>query len=221
MTARAPSLFPHQRRRLLRERRDELEEQAEEEELTEDDCPENMEGEESELAYDPEMPESPAEAAAAVDPEPPAAAADPNPGVAPDVPDAAAPRPVHEVIPDRLPADAVRVDVGDHGVLIYYPSLTSCVAFCRHPAHDKCRKQRTLLPGRKKGQGRPLGFLASWLTQAGDYRDSADHVHCFVGTLARRQAGRNYLLACPGSDRLFRLERPRHEGEDEEPAEFT
>ena len=87
--------------------------------------------------------------------------------------------------------------------------------------HGTCIKTRTVNPGRRKGKGRPLGFLAAWLRgakQAG-IETKTDHMR-FEPSLAQRREARMALAEKPSAARYFAFERPKGAGEASEPEEF-
>ena len=110
------------------------------------------------------------------------------------------------------------------GSLHYYPKNKLIQAFCKHHAGD-CRKGRTILANdgeRRAFQGRPLGFLLSWLQTASEYSDRASHcrLHVPPGYATRLQA-REHFMTLPGASTFAAYERPRRDGEGPEPAEFA
>ena len=105
-------------------------------------------------------------------------------------------------------------------------------AFC--PKHEDCRKNRTVrefagggravAPGTARaGQGRPVGLLMAWLRAADEYGDMEAHTAPMVTEMltrgARRQA-REIFKARPGAEEFLSHERPRRDGEDDEPLEI-
>ena len=118
--------------------------------------------------------------------------------------------------------DTIRVDLphGD-GSLVFYHGTNALQAHCKWPSHGDCRKQRTIVPGRRAGQGRPLGYLTAWLLDAHKHETQNEHNHRSVVTLEERQNARALLAGLPGSDDLFEKERPRADGEPDEPIRFS
>ena len=111
----------------------------------------------------------------------------------------------------------------DRGRLTYYDKTKTIVASCGlHGA--RCRLTRTVqgsyLEGRE-GQGRPLGLLYSWLS-APEGMEQHEHQREFRPDFPARCLARVLLVenGGPNIGRLFELERPRRDGEDEEPAEI-
>lgn len=113
----------------------------------------------------------------------------------------------------------VRFDLpGGIGHLCYYPNSKSFSAFC--PKHVDCRRSRTAKAGCSSGQGRPLGHLLAWLSQAADYPDHKEHVKFCLPSLENRQEGRRLLQTCHGWESFANYERPRRAGESDEPDEI-
>ena len=113
----------------------------------------------------------------------------------------------------------VRFDLpGGIGRLCFYPNSNSFSAFC--PKHVDCRRSRTAKPGSSRGQGRPLGHLLAWLSQAADYPDHTEHVKFCLPSLENRQEGRRLLQTVPGWESFANYERPKRAGESDEPDEI-
>ena len=92
-------------------------------------------------------------------------------------------------------------------------------ATCGVRGHGSCILTRTTKIGRKKGQGRPVGFLAAWL-QAGPTFGSKDAHMKHKPTFPERAAARRSLKTLPGVVDFFNMERLALEGEGSEPDEF-
>ena len=110
------------------------------------------------------------------------------------------------------------------GTLSWYQYSCEFVAVCRcleHRCKSGCRKHRvsSARNGRPQ-QGRPLGYLAAWLSVDCSVFDSGKDHKDFVPTLSERQDAR-VALAAQGGDalRLLARERPRRVdvGEPDEP----
>ena len=88
--------------------------------------------------------------------------------------------------------------------------------------HGACIKTRTCNPGRRRGQGRPLGYLAAWLRESthADLATKADHM-AFTPSVAQRRAARASLVGADDVLRYTAFERPREAGEGSEPDEFV
>ena len=123
--------------------------------------------------------------------------------------------------PAAAPQNTIRVEVPGHGALIYYTSSNVIQAHCRRDGHSDCWRERTCAAGRRKGQGRPLGFLTAWLLQGAARISGQEHVHRSRATHAERVAGREHLATLEGSGQLFDKERERVDGEPEEPVNFS
>lgn len=120
----------------------------------------------------------------------------------------------------RQPADASFLVPG--GEIRYYAKTRRFAAMCEHPGHSrKCRREKVSHGGRiAGGQGRPLGYLAAWLARCELYETQRDHM-VFETTISweERSAAREFLHGIEGIDVLFAAERPRREGEEDEPRE--
>lgn len=106
------------------------------------------------------------------------------------------------------------------GEIRYYPATRRFVAHCENPLHGVCRREKLAFAGARPAQGRPLGYLQAWLLDA-DYGSHDEHLACTaLLDLPTREAGRQALKEAIGEAAdLFAMERPRKEGEPEEPAE--
>lgn len=71
--------------------------------------------------------------------------------------------------------------------------------------------------GRKKGSGRPPGFLVDWLLNAGRFDDALSRQPCGVGSHGDRRAARNYFKTLPGTTALLDLEANAEPGAASEP----
>lgn len=99
-------------------------------------------------------------------------------------------------------------------------SKAALCAYC--PVHGfRCRKTRTVNAGNRRGQGRPLGYLAAWLMHARRFPDQTAHAMRDASfTLAERQEARARLHGTVGTASLFHKERPRAVDEASEPESF-
>ena len=111
------------------------------------------------------------------------------------------------------------------GTLRFYPQHEYVTAFCRH--HFECRRSRTVKPKTnpktpaQRAQGRCVGALCAWLEQHERFPSQHQHVHSCIPTATERCEARRRLYALPGGrDFASSCERPKREGEDEEPAVF-
>ena len=137
--------------------------------------------------------------------------------------------------PDGEPVDRkagggphVSLDVPG-GAITWYMSSNLCYAYCDHEDHggrNACRKVRTMNPGRKMGQGKPLGFLLAWLwaghepecRAAGIHSRETHFSHC--PSLEQRAGARVYLQGLPAGIVLLQKEGGNPNGDLPEPVEF-
>eukprot|EP00972_Heterocapsa_arctica_P116353 16452386-Heterocapsa_arctica.AAC.2 len=129
----------------------------------------------------------------------------------------------------RARAADARVCLPNGSQISFYESTGSFEATCsKHTEAGggfRCRLTRTSLPPKnpsRKGQGRPLGFLASWCCLPHNLPISAaDHKDPFILLEAKglpsRQAARNSLKRCQGYEALTAFERATGAGEESEP----
>ena len=112
------------------------------------------------------------------------------------------------------------------GELVWNDAMTSLNAHCPNAAHctqGHCHTDRSLTDGRKAGQGRPLGFLLAWLFEhaACATKDLHQDLKKSLGQafgLQKRRDARDWARAQGGAyDELFGKERPRRDGEPDEP----
>lgn len=121
----------------------------------------------------------------------------------------------------------ISVTVDDYGEIWWMPDLREFHAICRCNSHDPhkgkpCMRVRTVDPGPKRGQGRPLGFLTAWLQAQHEYHTRWEHVHLCNPVLSSRKDGRRTLASFEGAEVLFSKERARDlaNEEPEEPDVF-
>ena len=108
------------------------------------------------------------------------------------------------------------------GCLNFNARTNTLTAHCGNEEHGDCRKQRTLKPGNKPGQGRPIGYLVSWLLQGSDFHAAWDHVHgSVVASRRQRIDARALFMEQPGSEACAKHERPKTADEPDEPNEFA
>ena len=125
----------------------------------------------------------------------------------------------------RASAADARVCLPDGSTISFYQSTKSFEAVCGKHAEARCRLTRTCAPPKhasRKGQGRPLGFLASWCGAAHDLQVSADEhrqplILLQAKDLALRKTARANLKQCQGYAALAAFERARADGEETEP----
>eukprot|EP00959_Pyramimonas_sp_CCMP1952_P032037 672253-Pyramimonas_sp.AAC.1 len=131
-----------------------------------------------------------------------------------------------------LPAHIV-VLVPGLGRISYYDTFDRkyFVANCADPdhvCHLPCHTTRVSTPGHKKGQGRPLGWMMSWLERQGGLaaaRAATRHDHVHGGwrpTFEERRAARERLALLPGGLALIAEEFvPPGQDPGAEPIEFV
>ena len=117
------------------------------------------------------------------------------------------------------------------GRLRYYPHEKQLIAVCERHRKADCRMQRTVVenpraqssrPGTvTAGQGRPLGLLMNWLRCQHDFDSQQTHIHEYKHDLPGRQEARAWFLsAFAEAPEWADLERPKREGEDDEPSKI-
>jgi hypothetical protein len=111
------------------------------------------------------------------------------------------------------------------GQLVWDPAGKQLDAHCGTAAHNaghsRCHTDRALTTGRRKGQGRPIGFLVAWLRCCG-CPSKSDHqqLKTDLGKLNKiheRRSARAWLHGRPGAAQVFGLERAVEAGENSEP----
>ena len=153
--------------------------------------------------YVPGMPAGSGAAPAAMLPPPPVALQPPGVAALPQYSGA------------REPAELV-LQCPEGKITYYKQGYFTCV--CSNVNHSRCVLTRTAQPGNKPGQGRPLGFMYSWLKLGVDVPDKATHWRVSGWpTLEQRRAARVELQQMPGAAALLSKERPLKPGEDPEP----
>ena len=106
------------------------------------------------------------------------------------------------------------------GELRFYPRTSEVHAFCRNPRHaPDCRKSRTTKGGRKRGQGRCLGYLVAWLHDHENHASRFAHTQAII-TRAMREDGRRRLKEAEGWAAFAECERALAPSEPEEPVDF-
>lgn len=122
------------------------------------------------------------------------------------------PRAVHDAL-------FVKDEAGEQrGWIKIKPSAND--AFCKCPYHPECFKTKTLNTsdaGRRRLQGRPLGFLAAWALEGQHHSSKNEHVRQCNPSWASRKAARSRLHLEPNAQDFLALERARFDGEDSEP----
>lgn len=142
-------------------------------------------------------------------------------------PEASVPPPPPPAVGEGRPRRGATVSVAmPGGTVAYYASKQSFEAVCDHRSHGRCVLTRTkhakgkTAAGLAKG-GRPVGYLAAWLA-AGEHEESkAAHwrTENLKPSYDLRATARAQIAASGEAGRLLlSCERPRAEGESDEPA---
>ena len=107
------------------------------------------------------------------------------------------------------------------GSVRYYPVSCTMQAYCPQHGSD-CRKTRTVKPGRQEHQGRPLGFLLSWLQDCANHETKQQHIHEHRKYAhAVRAAAREEFMQREGAIAFAEHERARRDNEGPEPLSFS
>lgn len=122
---------------------------------------------------------------------------------------------------DTSGANITRIEIPGHGELVYYHDLEAIQAKCTEPGHGDCRKQRTIKPGSKAGQGRPIGLLVSWLMQGSQFPSQAEHSHSCKPSLDQRVEARNVFMGLDEAESFLAFERAKGSNEDDEPVRIS
>ena len=117
---------------------------------------------------------------------------------------------------------AITVDVPG-GELSFYRGRQVMIAQCRRLGHtSECKRERTVRPGRRPGQGRPVGFLLAWLASGEHEVDKAGHLsHKHFEHAERADCRRDFLDGGAEAQELASHERAPVEGEGQEPLDFA
>eukprot|EP00971_Amphidinium_carterae_P309679 6154355-Amphidinium_carterae.2 len=118
------------------------------------------------------------------------------------------------------------------GRISFYSSKNAFEAICSNPAHGKpgtCNMTRTCRGRIKNGEetavaGRPIGFLAMWLSIAGDTATKEDHksrARLASFSMEQRQRARTAFISTGLGMEVASFERGRIGDEPEEPLELT
>ena len=110
-------------------------------------------------------------------------------------------------------------------LFLHSESRHEVIATCSRPGHGRCILTRSLLESKRKGKGfnaggRPMGLVMAWSSMPHYCSQGAHEPNTFWAELAIRELYRGAFNALPGSERFTRHERPRREGEPEEPPEL-
>lgn len=110
------------------------------------------------------------------------------------------------------------------GSISDYSSKSAFEAVCDHKGHGRCVLTRTsrargVTPAGFPRGGRPVGFLAAWLSHSGECESKADHWRPdrLKGSHELRLSLRNQIAQTPAGRVLLSCERPLIEGEGPEP----
>ena len=118
----------------------------------------------------------------------------------------------------RAPEELLRFQVGNHGELRFSATDGYIRAFCSHHGSD-CRRQRTTAAAaHRPAQGRCIGELVAWLMSAEDHESRSAHVKARKSSYEKRVEARRVFNGLPHASVFARNERPRRDGEDEEPS---
>ena len=104
------------------------------------------------------------------------------------------------------------IQIWGYGELRYNSNTNTVRAFCSCAAHAQpCSKQRTLLGGKRQGQGRPLGYLVAWLRDQDNHTSKDEHVWLsgVHNNFDLRLKARQDFSALPGARAWLDKERAR------------
>ena len=119
----------------------------------------------------------------------------------------------------REPAIVVETEGGS---IHFYRSNFSFEVVCADPRHGRrCTRTRTSIPGRRPGQGRPLGYLVAWLADGREHDNREGHQTAKRFEYAMRALCRDVFSHAAGSELLLAEEREPEPGEGEEPEHFA
>ena len=116
-----------------------------------------------------------------------------------------------DFVDERGNAFSLRYDHVDNGF----------IGYCGAHAGAKCTSTRTANSGRKRGSGRPLGFMMAWMLSAHTFESKAEHKAAAVPSLEARKAARAFLRGIAGSAPMFEMEAPPEAGAESEPEVFS
>eukprot|EP00959_Pyramimonas_sp_CCMP1952_P456123 9472659-Pyramimonas_sp.AAC.1 len=123
------------------------------------------------------------------------------------------------------PDGRIHMICDDGSQIRYYPAEKPFFEFvCHAPGHGKCVLTRTAKQaarGGRRGQGRPLGLGAAWLSNSG-HPDHASHM-TYRPTAEQRYIARQGFRARYGAlfTALEEKERDRRDGEASEPSDIN
>jgi len=116
------------------------------------------------------------------------------------------------------PTDATVASFGS-GRILHYGANDNFMAECNMASHLRCTLTRTARPGRRKGQGRPLGLLAAWLLDPDCHEESRSSAQWARPSFDERVFSRTLLAQTENGPELLQHERAAALDEGEEPAE--
>lgn len=108
------------------------------------------------------------------------------------------------------------------GRISFYSKKNAFEGVCQNPEHGKCVATRTnkskglCEDGLPKG-GRPVGFLAAWLSHSETTQTKEEHWAAFDNSHEQRLDLRREIARTQGGAHLLTFERPLVDGESEEP----
>ena len=151
-----------------------------------------------------------------------------GPNAAEAAPPPAVPAPLEPPVALAAAAPRGSAEVTYHvpgGTIAYYRSKQAFQAVCDNAAHGRCVLTRTSR-GRAAGPdgaqrgGRPIGFLAAWLSAGENCATKAEHWVRLDNGHADRLALRQQIAQTPEGVRLMSFERPLADGEEVEPLDL-
>lgn len=187
----------------------------------------NFEADEINVALNADIAEAVPHASMHVDP----------PAAMPDVPVAVAAEPKPKPRPKAEPSSSsrhrggtrhsaddgsiARITIPGHGELVYYMDLECIQAKCNDPRHGDCRRQRSIKPGARPGQGRPIGLLVSWLMQQDKFETQQAHSHNCKPNHTERVEAREVFMQLEQASEFSVFERDKRPNEADEPEKIT
>jgi len=133
----------------------------------------------------------------------------------------------------RGSADVVFVLPDGCGVIKYYGKSSNFTAECKCANHQKCTKTRQSTSAANlstvktpsinmQAKGRPLGYLTAWLLDGKNHTSKSEHWarenEILATVFDERVSARNMLALHADGLQLLEKERPKREGEADEPA---
>ncbi len=141
------------------------------------------------------------------------------PGAPPPAQNPAQPGIVDDNVAARLARNAyvpvIRVDFHDDPLTLHSirhnPAHNFLIEYCGLHG-SACSKSRAAYHGRRKGQGRPLGLLTSWLLSASSYDSKNAHCSAPVASCEDRALARQRFKGLARSAVLLEFEVPHDAG---------